>query len=140
MFHKFLVAYDGSSGSRKALATAITMAKEANGEICALSVEEHLPHYAATVGEMDEERETADAHFATLQAEARAFAAEQGVELQTKLVAGHAAQEIVRVACAGGYDLLVIGHSGHSNVWGRFMGTTADKVSRHAPCSVLIVR
>ncbi len=35
-------------------------------------------------------------------------------------------------------DLIVLGHSGHSAVWGRFLGTTAEKVSRHAHCSVLI--
>jgi len=40
----------------------------------------------------------------------------------------------------GRYDLVVVGHAGHSHVWGSFMGTTAEKVSRHAPCDVLIVR
>jgi hypothetical protein len=35
---------------------------------------------------------------------------------------------------------VVIGHTGHSGVWGLFLGTTAEKVSRHAACSVLIVR
>jgi nucleotide-binding universal stress UspA family protein len=36
--------------------------------------------------------------------------------------------------------LVVVGHTGHSGVWGRFLGTTAEKVSRHAAGSVLIVR
>jgi nucleotide-binding universal stress UspA family protein len=31
-------------------------------------------------------------------------------------------------------DLLVLGHSGHSSVWGQFMGTTADKLVRRAAC------
>lgn len=39
-----------------------------------------------------------------------------------------------------GADLLIIGHSGHSGIWGRLLGTTADKVVDHAPCSVLVVR
>jgi hypothetical protein len=39
-----------------------------------------------------------------------------------------------------GADLVVIGHSGLSGVWGLFLGTTAEKVSRHAACSVRIVR
>jgi hypothetical protein len=30
--------------------------------------------------------------------------------------------------------------SGLSEVWARFLGTTAEKVSRHAACCVLIVR
>jgi hypothetical protein len=35
-------------------------------------------------------------------------------------------------------DLLVLGRSGHSAIWGRFIGTTAEKVARHVECSVLI--
>ena len=40
----------------------------------------------------------------------------------------------------GKVDLILVGHSGLSGVWAAFLGTTAEKVSRHAPCSVLIVR
>jgi nucleotide-binding universal stress UspA family protein len=38
------------------------------------------------------------------------------------------AQTIMRVAKDSGYDLLVMGHRGHSHsrVWGTFMGTMAD--------------
>ncbi|MFI6408654.1 universal stress protein [Streptomyces sp. NPDC050548] len=37
--------------------------------------------------------------------------------------------------------LLALGSgSGHSSVWGRLLGSTAEKASGHAPCSVLIVR
>jgi nucleotide-binding universal stress UspA family protein len=60
--------------------------------------------------------------------------------MQADIRAGHPAQEIVRAADDRGADLIVVGHSGHSWVWGRFLGGTAEKVSRHAVCSVLIVR
>ena len=53
---------------------------------------------------------------------------------------GHPAQTIVEVAKEGKFDLILVGHSGLSGVWAAFLGTTAEKVSRHAPCSVLIVR
>ncbi len=53
---------------------------------------------------------------------------------------GHPAQQIVQVAQEHRADLIVIGHSGHSGVWGRFLGSTAEKVSRHAACSVLLAR
>jgi nucleotide-binding universal stress UspA family protein len=52
---------------------------------------------------------------------------------------GSAGQAIVQVAAEGSLDLLMLGRSGHSEVWRRFMDRTADKVSRHASCSVLIV-
>jgi nucleotide-binding universal stress UspA family protein len=56
------------------------------------------------------------------------------------LLRGHAAQRVVEFARKEGADLIVIGHSGHSSVWGTFLGTTADKIVRHAACSVLVVR
>jgi|GEM_PF-5930260 len=40
----------------------------------------------------------------------------------------------------GKYDLILVGHSGLSGVWAAFWGTTAEKVNRRAPCSILIVR
>ena len=38
------------------------------------------------------------------------------------------------------YDLIVIGHSDHSALWGRLLGDTADRIADQAPCSVLIVK
>ena len=72
--------------------------------------------------------------------DATAYARAHGVAMQTVIRAGYPAQEIVRAAAEQEADLIVLGHSGHSAVWGRFLGTTAEKVSRHATCSVLIVR
>jgi nucleotide-binding universal stress UspA family protein len=46
----------------------------------------------------------------------------------------------VSFAKEGNYDLIVIGHSDHSELWGRLLGDTADRVSDHAHCSVLIVK
>jgi nucleotide-binding universal stress UspA family protein len=39
-----------------------------------------------------------------------------------------------------GYDLILISRSDHSELWGRLLGDTADRVSDHAHCSVLIVK
>jgi nucleotide-binding universal stress UspA family protein len=66
--------------------------------------------------------------------------ARSGVLVETEVLLGHPAQQIVQAAQEHHVDLIVVGHSGHSGVWGMFLGTTAEKVSRHAPCSVLIVR
>jgi nucleotide-binding universal stress UspA family protein len=60
--------------------------------------------------------------------------------MRTEIRAGHPAQEIARAARDHDADLVVVGHTGHSGEWARFLGTTAEKVSRHAACSVLIVR
>jgi nucleotide-binding universal stress UspA family protein len=63
-----------------------------------------------------------------------------GVRLSTELRTGHPAQDILAAARSQEADLIVLGHSGRSGTWRRFLGTTAEKVSRHAECSVLIIR
>ena len=140
MFHKILVAFDGSEGSWRALRAAISLAQEYEAELWALSVEDRLPHLAATVSEMQGEKELANHYYEHTQEQAKALAAESGIALHTDISAGHVTQSVVKYAEQGGFDLLVMGHSGHSGVWGDFLGTTAERVSRHAPCSVLIVR
>src|SRR5664280_41841 len=112
VFARALVAFDGSAGSRRALELGLQLAAEHGTAVTVLTVEAHLPHYAATVGEMDEERRREEQQAHRVLTEASAVAAE----------------------------VILLGHSGHSAIWGRFLGSTAEKVSRHAACSVLIVR
>ena len=54
--------------------------------------------------------------------------------------AGHAAKVIVTFAKDGGYDLIIIGRSDHSELWGRSLGDTANRIADHAHCSVLILK
>jgi nucleotide-binding universal stress UspA family protein len=69
-----------------------------------------------------------------------AYTGSFGVRPLTELRTGHPSEEILAAARTHQADLIVLGHSGRSDTWGRFPGTTAEKVSRHAECSVLIVR
>lgn len=140
MYKKILVAYDGSEGARKALAAGINLAQIHQAELFALAVEEKLPKFPGTIDEVQEEKELANKYYGQLLAEARQQAQEAGLKLKTLLRAGHPAKTIVQVAKEGNFDLLLVGHTGLSAVWAAFLGTTAEKVSRHAPCSVLIVR
>jgi len=139
-FRKILLGFDGSDGARRALAQALRLALSDGAVLHVLTVIERLPHYAATVGEVDEALEEGERNAALVQAEVRRAAELQGIEVHTVVRPGHAARTLVDYAQEGGFDLLVLGHAGHSSLWGLFLGTTSDKVVRHAPCSVLIVR
>ncbi|MCM8746217.1 universal stress protein [Thermomicrobium sp. CFH 73360] len=140
MYRKILVGFDGSDGAKAALRHAIELARRFGAELWSLSVIE-TPHWAtATVGEVDEQRRLIEEELERLQQAARTQAAEFGLEIHAVTRLGHPAQLLVQEAQRGNFDLLVIGHSGRSGVWGVFLGTTADKVVRHAPCSVLVVR
>ena len=140
VYRKILVALDGSEASKKALGTAIQLARSHAAGLCALGVEEHLPHYAATVGEVEEAKDEQASFFGRVMDESRRAATEHDVQLTIEIRAGNAAQQIVRVASDGEFDLIVIGAKGHSRIRYFLLGTTADRVSHHAPCSVLLVR
>jgi nucleotide-binding universal stress UspA family protein len=140
MFSKILLAYDGSEGAKRALEAGINLAKLHQAEIWAVSVMEGVPRFPATIDEVQEERDFAMRHDSKILDEAQARAREAGLELKTLRYSGHPAQTIVLAAQEGNFDLVLLGHSGISGVWAKFLGSTAEKVSRHAPCSVLIVR
>jgi CBS-domain-containing membrane protein len=67
-------------------------------------------------------------------------AEEQGVAVHGRTVPGDAAERLAEFARAGGFDLVVVGHRGHSSPWHRLVGGTADRLVDHAPCSVLVDR
>lgn len=140
MFRKILVAYDGSPGARRALKAAIELADQSDAELHCISVEEKLPYYAATLGEVEEAKAERDAYFEKLIQEARQMAWDHEVELHSKVVPGHEVETVITEARDGKYDLLVVGFVGHSNVFGRVMGSTTQNLSRLSPCNVLIVK
>ena len=140
MFQKVLVGYDGSKGGKAALRRAVVLAKSANAQITALWVREPLPRYTDLPGEPESEAEAADEYFQERQQEVAEVAAQHGVKAGCETRRGHPAKTIVTMAKEGDYDLIVVGHSDHSEMWGRLLGDTADRISDHAHCSVLIVK
>jgi nucleotide-binding universal stress UspA family protein len=139
VFENVLVAVDGSEGAQRALDCAISLVERLGGRLTALVVEGKLPAYAATAGEVDEVKREKDAFFKRVLDDAIELAAERGIELRTDLVPGHAAEVITQYAKAHGHDLIVIGHRGHF-LSDYLLGSTADRVSHHAHCPVIVVR
>ena len=140
MFQRILVAHDGSDHARRAFTKAVGLAACWHSELHMICVEEHLPHYAATVGEVLEEKREEDSYFAALAKEAKAEAAEAGVTLHVVITPGHEVEAVVSYAADKRFDLLVIGFMGHSKVLGRIMGGSASTLTRLSPCSVLVVK
>jgi len=140
MFTKILIAYDGSEGSKHALKVAIDLAKRNNAELHSLSVEEKIPRYAATIGEVDEYKMEANGFFKKLNDEAAEEAKKEGIELHTKVLAGHEVETIVHYTKEGKFDLLVIGFMGHSKIFGRVWGSTSQNITKLAPCTVVVVK
>jgi nucleotide-binding universal stress UspA family protein len=140
MFKKILVGYDGSKGGKAALAAAAALAEKLEARATALWVREPLPRHSDLPGESEGESEAADEYFQERQNEVAAVAAQYGLSIACETRRGHPAKVAVQFAKEGGYDLVVVGHSDHSELWGRLLGDTADRISDHAHCSVLIVK
>jgi nucleotide-binding universal stress UspA family protein len=137
---KILVGYDGSNGGKAALAAAATLAEKFEAQVTAFWVREPLPRHSDLPGEYEGEAEAADEYFEERQKEVAAVAAQYGLSIPCEVRRGHAAKVLVTLAKEGTYDLIVVGHSDHSELWGRLLGDTADRISDHAHCSVLIVK
>jgi len=140
MFKKILIANDGSAGARLALRVAVDLAKRYGAELHSISVEEGIPHYAATIGEVDEFKKEANGYFKKVNDDAIEFAKKEGIELRPHVITGHEVETIVNFARDGEFDLLVIGFMGHSKIFGRVWGSTSQNITRLAPCTVVVVK
>jgi nucleotide-binding universal stress UspA family protein len=70
----------------------------------------------------------------------RADAKTRGIELQTHIAVGGAADEIIHHAVESNADLIVMGHRGGSRIKEWLLRSVSNRVLAYAPCSVLIVR
>jgi nucleotide-binding universal stress UspA family protein len=70
-------------------------------------------------------------------ADARAAGVEQ---IETFARVGDAADAILDIAEEQGSDLIVVGNKGMTGATRFLLGSVPNKISHHAPCSVLIVR
>ena len=139
MYDKILVANDGSAGGQKALTAAIELARRLSTELHMATVEE-LPRIPASIDEVAEEKTEANHRFAPVLEAAQAQARAAGMMIATHLVPGHVVETIVRLINEGGFDLLVAGFMGHSQLYERIIGGTADRLVRLAPCAVLVIK
>jgi nucleotide-binding universal stress UspA family protein len=60
--------------------------------------------------------------------------------VKTAIYAGIPFREIVRAADEHNTDLIILGTQGRTGLSHLFIGSTAERVVRHAPCPVMVVR
>ena len=145
MFRSIVVGTDGSDTARKAVEEAIDLAKSVGAAVCVVSAYEpvsqaRLREEAKQMPEdiqwMVNPREEVDA---TLSDAADAVR-EAGLEVEEFAREGDPADAILDVAEERGADLIVVGNKGMTGARRFLLGSVPNKVSHHAPCSVLIVR
>lgn len=141
MFRKILNANDGSDHAFKALEIACDLAARYGAELHMIVVEE-APLMPATdmIDEIEEIKAGEDRLVRGEIKRARAIAARHGVRIECHVYTGHVVRTVVDFANDNGFDLLVIGATGHAALYERMLGTRADRIAHMARCPVLIAR
>jgi len=139
VFTHIVIANDGSDGSLKALAMACDLAKLHSASLHMISVEE-LPNIPASIDEVIETKVEENHKYHDVLDKARKVADSNGVALEAEVIAGHPVAAVIAYVKAKSADLLVVGFMGHSALYERIIGGTADRLVRLAPCPVLVVK
>lgn len=146
--HKIIMATDFSRESEHALGHALDIARHTGAELVLLHVcpvieaPEHAPEQVHE-GEWDEWTNLLRAHMAGRREqleELRSRVSGQGVEVSHMIADGEPAEGIVDSAIELGADLVVIGTHGLTGVQRLLLGSTAERVIRRTPVSVLVAR
>lgn len=138
-FRKILCPIDFSDGSQQAMHTAIRLAVAGDGELILLHAWE-IPALAMSENVIPPTvfQQLADAGQRGLATAVRE-AERLGARVTSKLLEGPAWRSILDVASAE-IDLIVLGTHGHTGLSRVLLGSTAERVVRHAHCPVLVVR
>ena len=145
MFKSIVVGTDGSDTAAAAVGEATALAKAVGARLDIVSAYEPIPE-----SRLSEERREApeDLQWAisargevdTTLETAAAPAREAGVEVRVFPRQGDPADAILDVAEEVEADLIVVGNKGMTGAKRFLLGSVPNKVSHHAPCSVLVVR
>ncbi len=138
-FQRILVPTDGSPRGNIATERAIELAKLSGGNLRGIFVVDQASFMGLPAGiewETLTEALRAEGTRALEQLEASARAA--NVPVKTRLLEGHPVQRIVEEA--RDTDVIVMGTLGRTGLAHLLLGSVAERVIRHAPCPVLVVR
>jgi len=136
---KILIATDGSEFTKEAVSQGLHLAKVLGAEVTALYVIDQTSFVSFPIDS------SIVSVYSLLENEGKRAVEEVkkdgeqlGVKVTTVVAEGSPTRKIVEMAA--NMDLVVIGTLGRSALSKLFMGSVAERVTRYAPCPVLVVR
>jgi nucleotide-binding universal stress UspA family protein len=145
VFASIVVGTDGSDTAKTAVRYAIDLARELGARLQIVSAYEPVPEQRLrdrrlqVPDDLQWAVSPRDDVLALLQAAAE-DAKLAGVEAEIFARQGDAADAIIDVAEEQRSDLIVVGNRGMTGAKRFLLGSVPNRVSHHAPCSVLVVR
>ncbi len=143
MFKSIVVGTDGSDTAKEAVSRAAELARATGAVLGIVSV-----YRPVNDARLDRERKDVpdDLQWMINPREdverllSEAASTADGVETETHSVEGDPADALLDVAEEQKADLIVVGNKGMTGASRFVLGSVPNKVSHHAPCSVMIIR
>jgi nucleotide-binding universal stress UspA family protein len=145
MFSTIVVGTDGSETATQAVREAVDMAKAVGATLELVSAYAPVSEQRLRAERRDapedvqwaiNPRQEVEAYLT----DAADIAREAGVNVTTHARQGDPADAVIDVAEERKADVVIVGNKGMAGAKRFLLGSVPDKISHHAPCSVLIVR
>lgn len=138
-YHNILVAYDNSELSQKAITRVSAISDSRDVATTILYV---IPRYQEMIGffNTDTVRDSIRAEADKIVLAGERIASENGINANTFVEEGNAAEEIIAKARGLQSDLIVLGSHGWRGLDKTILGSTAERVITFSPIPVLVVR
>ena len=137
-----LVPIDFSASSKKALDYAVTFARQFKAKLTLVHVVEPIatPDFAASFPLAMENDQSMAAAKKQLESLVKAARVPRSAVEKILVRFGRSFHEIADAARTRKVDLIIISTHGYTGLKHALLGSTTERVVRHAPCPVLVVR
>lgn len=131
------MAFDASPHAEHALNVALSMAGDMKAKLFVVAVirPPELAESAEFNAVLDEGRERYENSFAPIRERAR----QKGIDLETDVVVGNPAEQILHRADTIQASLIVMGKRSHTILHRWMLGSNSERVLKYAHCPVMIV-
>jgi nucleotide-binding universal stress UspA family protein len=135
----FLVAVDGSEGSKAAVDEGIALARDLDASLTFVYVRKPP---SSVLGHPYYERQLSHGLGYARQAMAEAVEAARaaGIESGGEIIEGYPADEIISLADNRNVDLVIVGSRGHGALAGALLGSVSREIVQHASVPVLVAK
>ncbi len=141
---KILLAVDGSESCNKATNTTVDLAEQLNAEVTILTVlEKHMSYDSYTKDDFEkvkDNKKNYEKHGEQIVTECANTFNNPNIKIEKVTKTGSPAEVICQVAEDNDFDLIVVADMGRNAVKKFLLGSTTEKVVRHATTSVLVVK
>ncbi|MEX2704298.1 MAG: universal stress protein [Candidatus Freyrarchaeum guaymaensis] len=151
LIKNILVALDGSQYSEKVAKYAADIAQKYSAQITLIHVIEPptiiMPTGGAETSMPAAEIQLTETITQQMETKAKKLLTRhqknlqnRGINAKTLILKGNIPETILTTAEKNNHDLIIVGSRGLGNIKRFLLGSTSDKISKHAHCPVLIVR